>query len=76
MELQQAEPGPAPGPGIDMQQVQGLVNQMGASLSPGAQNLMDMVQFQQQVRGSELVQCRCIAVDHFRNMLQGFSVSS
>ncbi|CAJ1081361.1 ATPase PAAT [Xyrichtys novacula] len=38
---------PVCGPGIDMQQVQVLVDQMGASLSPGAQNLMDMVQFQQ-----------------------------
>lgn len=50
--LQQVKPSPAPGPGIDMQQVQGLVNEMGTSLSPGAQNLMDMVQFQQQVRGN------------------------
>ncbi|XP_003961137.2 ATPase PAAT isoform X2 [Takifugu rubripes] len=46
--LQQIGPGPALGPGIDMKQVQSLVNEMGTSLSPGAQNLMDMVQFQQQ----------------------------
>ncbi|XP_056899596.1 ATPase PAAT [Takifugu flavidus] len=46
--LQQIGPCPALGPGIDMKQVQSLVNEMGTSLSPGAQNLMDMVQFQQQ----------------------------
>lgn len=48
--LQPVEPSPALGSAIDMQQVQGLVNEMGTTLSPGAQNLMDMVQFQQQVR--------------------------
>lgn len=45
--LQQLQSCPALGPGIDMQQVQCLVEEMGASLSPGAQNLMDMVHFQQ-----------------------------
>ncbi|XP_008285359.1 ATPase PAAT [Stegastes partitus] len=45
--LQSLQPGPARGPGIDMQQVQCLVEEMGTNLSPGAQNLMDMVQFQQ-----------------------------
>lgn len=45
--LQQLQPCPALGPGIDMQQVQCLVEEMGTSLSPGAQNLMDMVHFQQ-----------------------------
>lgn len=40
-------PGRVHGPGIDMQQVQSLVDEMGTSLSPGAQNLMDMVHFQQ-----------------------------
>lgn len=54
VELQQVEPSLALGPGIDMQQVQGLVNEMGTNLSPGAQNLMDMVQFQQQVRGNDI----------------------
>lgn len=34
---------------IDMQQVQTLMEEMGSSLSPGAQNLMDMVQLQQKV---------------------------
>lgn len=38
---------PVRGPGIDMQQVQSLVDEMGSSLSTGAQNLMEMVQFQQ-----------------------------
>lgn len=47
--LQHLPPDPAHGPGIDMRQVQCLVDEMGTSLSPGAQNLMDMVQFQQKV---------------------------
>ncbi|XP_047464789.1 ATPase PAAT isoform X2 [Mugil cephalus] len=42
------------GPGIDMGQVQSLVEDMGTSLSPGAQNLMDMVQFQQKNQTSSL----------------------
>ncbi|XP_041671651.1 ATPase PAAT [Cheilinus undulatus] len=45
--LQALQQSPARGLGIDMQQVQSLVDEMGKSLSPGAQNLMDMVQFQQ-----------------------------
>lgn len=45
--LQSLQLCPARGPGIDMQQVQCLVEEMGTNLSPGAQNLMDMVQFQQ-----------------------------
>uniref|UniRef100_A0A3Q3W3X1 Uncharacterized protein n=1 Tax=Mola mola TaxID=94237 RepID=A0A3Q3W3X1_MOLML len=45
--LQQLQPSPVCSPGIDMQQVQCLVDEMGKSLSPGAQNLMDMVHFQQ-----------------------------
>lgn len=52
--LQQLQPCLARGPGIDMQQVQCLVEEMGTSLSPGAQNLMDMVHFQQKVRVPEL----------------------
>lgn len=47
--LQKLQACPARGPGIDMQQVQCLVEEMGTSLSPGAQNLMEMVQFQQKV---------------------------
>ncbi|XP_028332206.1 ATPase PAAT isoform X2 [Gouania willdenowi] len=35
------------GGSIDMQQVQSLVQEIGTDLSPGAKNLMDMVQFQQ-----------------------------
>ncbi|KAF7657943.1 hypothetical protein LDENG_00019210 [Lucifuga dentata] len=42
------------GPGIDMQRVQSLVEEMGMSLSPGAQNLMEMVHFQQQNQSSSL----------------------
>ncbi|XP_061564480.1 ATPase PAAT isoform X3 [Cololabis saira] len=45
--LQSLQPGPDRGPGIDLQQVQSLVQEMGTSLSPAAQNLMDMVQHQQ-----------------------------
>ncbi|XP_068162220.1 ATPase PAAT [Antennarius striatus] len=45
--LQQLQPFLPRGPGIDMEQVQCLVEEMGTSLSPGAQNLMDMVHFQQ-----------------------------
>ncbi|XP_071390660.1 ATPase PAAT [Centroberyx affinis] len=47
-------PGPGPGPGIDLQRVQSLVEEMGSSLSPGAQSLMDMVQFQQQNQAGAL----------------------
>lgn len=43
----QAPSSPACGATIDMQQVQSLVEEMGTSLSPGAQNLMDMVRVQQ-----------------------------
>lgn len=45
--LQPLQPCAARCPGIDMQQVQSLVDEMGTSLSPGAQNLMEMVHFQQ-----------------------------
>uniref|UniRef100_A0A3Q4NBH1 Si:rp71-19m20.1 n=1 Tax=Neolamprologus brichardi TaxID=32507 RepID=A0A3Q4NBH1_NEOBR len=45
--LQLLQSCPAPNPGIDMQRVQCLMEEMGTSLSPGAQNLMEMVQFQQ-----------------------------
>ncbi|KAG7492649.1 hypothetical protein MATL_G00017020 [Megalops atlanticus] len=38
---------PAAGPSIDLHRVQSMVESMGTTLSPGAQNLMDMVQFQQ-----------------------------
>ncbi|XP_072229889.1 ATPase PAAT [Leuresthes tenuis] len=52
--LQPLQPSPTRGPGIDLQQVQCLVEEMGTSLSPGAQNLMDMVQFQQKNQTSSL----------------------
>lgn len=52
--LQPLQPCTARGPGIDMQQVQCLVEEMGTSLSPGAQNLMDMVHFQQKNQTSSL----------------------
>lgn len=41
-------------PGIDMQQVQSMMQEMGTTLSPGAQNLMEMVHFQQQNQTSSL----------------------
>lgn len=72
--LQQVEPSPALGPGIDMQQVQGLVIEMGTSLSPGAQNLMEMVQFQQQVRGNDITPYKLPVDSRFKNMLLGFNV--
>lgn len=52
--LRRLQPGPTRCPGIDMQQVQSLVEEMGTNLSPGAQNLMDMVQFQQKNQTSSL----------------------
>ncbi|XP_066518785.1 ATPase PAAT [Hoplias malabaricus] len=41
-------------PGIDLQRVQDMMQQMGTTLSPGAQNLMDMVQFQQKNKADAL----------------------
>uniref|UniRef100_A0A3P9HVJ7 Si:rp71-19m20.1 n=1 Tax=Oryzias latipes TaxID=8090 RepID=A0A3P9HVJ7_ORYLA len=52
--LQPVKPRPLPVSSIDLQRVQGLVEEMGATLSPGAQNLMEMVQFQQQNSGGSL----------------------
>ncbi|KAM6951567.1 ATPase PAAT [Aplochiton taeniatus] len=42
------------GPSINMQQVQSMVEEMGKGLSPGAQSLMDMVQFQQRNQATAL----------------------
>ncbi|GAA6090224.1 ATPase PAAT [Tachysurus ichikawai] len=42
-----AEFGHGPGTGIDLHRVQAMMKEMGTTLSPGAQNLMEMVQFQQ-----------------------------
>lgn len=44
-----AEFRPGPGTGIDLHRVQAMMQEMGTTLSPGAQNLMEMVQFQQKV---------------------------
>ncbi|XP_017566039.1 ATPase PAAT [Pygocentrus nattereri] len=41
-------------PGIDLQRVQAMMEQMGTTLSPGAQNLMEMVQFQQKSKADVL----------------------
>ncbi|XP_063075212.1 ATPase PAAT [Engraulis encrasicolus] len=42
------------GASIDLKQVQSMVAEMGATLSPGAQHLMDMVQFQQRSRADAM----------------------
>lgn len=52
--LQTVHSGASVNPGIDLQQVQTMMEQMGTSLSPGAQHLMDMVHFQQQNQASSL----------------------
>lgn len=52
--LQTVHSGTVVNPGIDLQQVQTMMEQMGTSLSPGAQHLMDMVHFQQQNQTSSL----------------------
>jgi len=51
--LTDRSPTPGLGPSIDMQRVQTLVEEMGSSLSPGAQSLMEMVNVQQKVRWSQ-----------------------
>ncbi|XP_061087755.1 ATPase PAAT [Conger conger] len=43
-----------PGQAIDLHQVQSMVESIGTTLSPGAQNLMDMVQFQQKNKADAL----------------------
>uniref|UniRef100_A0A8C6WVD8 Si:rp71-19m20.1 n=1 Tax=Neogobius melanostomus TaxID=47308 RepID=A0A8C6WVD8_9GOBI len=52
--LQTVRSGASVNPSIDLQQVQTMMEQMGTSLSPGAQHLMDMVHFQQQNQTSSL----------------------
>ncbi|KAJ8365564.1 hypothetical protein SKAU_G00143950 [Synaphobranchus kaupii] len=42
------------GQGIDLHRVQSMVESMGSTLSPGALNLMDMVQFQQKNKADAL----------------------
>lgn len=44
-----AELQPDPTSGIDLHRVRAMMEEMGTTLSPGAQNLMEMVQFQQKV---------------------------
>ncbi|KAL0984166.1 hypothetical protein UPYG_G00137970 [Umbra pygmaea] len=41
-------------PGIDMLRVQSMMEEMGTALSPGAQSLLDMVQFQQKNKTDSL----------------------
>ncbi|XP_035263176.1 ATPase PAAT [Anguilla anguilla] len=45
---------PTTGQGIDLRRVQTMVESMGTGLSPGAQNLMEMVQFQQKNKADAL----------------------
>jgi len=47
--LKDRQGGPCVDPGIDLQRVQTMMEEMGTTLSPGAQNLMELVQCQQKV---------------------------
>lgn len=47
--LKDRQGGPSIDPGIDLQRVQTMMEEMGTTLSPGAQNLMELVQCQQKV---------------------------
>lgn len=47
--LKDRQGGPSIDPGIDLQRVQTMMEEMGTTLSPGAQNLMELVQYQQKV---------------------------
>lgn len=46
--------GPRVDPGIDLQQVQAMMEEMGTTLSPGAQNLLELVQCQQKNKSDML----------------------
>ncbi|KTF74859.1 hypothetical protein cypCar_00043506 [Cyprinus carpio] len=46
--------GPSVHPGIDLQRVQTMMEEMGTTLSPGAQNLMELVQCQQKNKSDML----------------------
>ncbi|XP_043110420.1 ATPase PAAT [Puntigrus tetrazona] len=46
--------GPSIDPGIDLQRVQTMMEEMGTTLSPGAQNLMELVQCQQKNKSDML----------------------
>lgn len=50
---------PALGSRINLDKVQTMMESMGSKLSPGAQQLMNMVRFQQQV-------CRNMFLKHFK----------
>ncbi|XP_062388565.1 ATPase PAAT [Sardina pilchardus] len=54
--LEPTEPQQQVGTGgsIDLQQVQTMMEEMGTTLSPGAQHLMDMVQFQQKSKADSM----------------------
>ncbi|XP_025774092.1 uncharacterized protein C10orf88 homolog [Puma concolor] len=54
---------PAVGSRIDLRRVQTIMESMGSKLSPGAQQLMDMVRFQQQASHPSLPSGSCIAED-------------
>ncbi|XP_060794714.1 ATPase PAAT [Neoarius graeffei] len=49
-----AEVQPGPAAGIDLHRVQAMMEEMGTTLSPGAQSLMEMVQFQQKNKADVL----------------------
>ncbi|XDV44867.1 hypothetical protein PO909_013085 [Leuciscus waleckii] len=52
--LKDRQGGPSVDPGIDLQRVQTMMEEMGTTLSPGAQNLMELVQCQQKNKSDML----------------------
>ncbi|XP_052426271.1 ATPase PAAT [Carassius gibelio] len=52
--LKDRQIGPSIDPGIDLQRVQTMMEEMGTTLSPGAQNLMELVQCQQKNKSDML----------------------
>ncbi|XP_073684758.1 ATPase PAAT [Garra rufa] len=52
--LKDRQGGPSIDPGIDLQRVQTMMEEMGTTLSPGAQNLMELVQCQQKNKADML----------------------
>ncbi|XP_057214405.1 ATPase PAAT isoform X2 [Triplophysa rosa] len=52
--LKERQGGPTLDPGIDLQHVQAMMEEMGTTLSPGAQNLMELVQSQQKNKSDML----------------------
>lgn len=53
--LKDRQGGPSIDPGIDLKRVQTMMEEMGTTLSPGAQNLMELVQCQQKVYIQSLI---------------------